>query len=115
MPLPFSYKLGQRVTLTATIIEDHDAGYPVLDIGGLPIMVSRLALDKADVRGDTERLPTSEELDRKLITAAQDAAAVAQARKEADAEAARVREGQQLLDAQKIEAARAQAGTQQAP
>lgn len=99
MPQPFSYKLGQRVTLTATVIEDHDAGYPVLDLGGLPVMVSRLALDKADVRGDKDRLPTPEETDLERIKVAQDKRAVAQAEKEAAAERALVLEGTAMLDA----------------
>jgi hypothetical protein len=108
MPLPFSYTRGQKVTLTATVIEDHDAGYPVLDIGGLPVMVSRLALDKADVRGDQDRLPTPEEVDLKRIREAQDAKAAAQAEREAEAEREREREGAALIAAGAEAAAQAE-------
>jgi hypothetical protein len=97
--LPFIYAKGQRVTLTAVVIEDHDLDHPVLDIGGLPIMVPRLALDKADVRGDQDRLPTPEEIDLKRIREAQDAKAAEQAEREAEAEREREREGAALIAA----------------
>lgn len=97
--LPFVYAKGQRVTFTAMVVDDHDSGYPVLDIGGLQVQVSRLALDKADVRGDKDRLPTPEEIDLKRLKDAQDAKAAAQAEKEAEAERARERAGAALIAA----------------
>lgn len=63
MPKPFSYARGQVVALRVTVVDDHDRGNPVIDIGGAHMTVPQVNLDKADIRPASQREKTEEEKD----------------------------------------------------
>jgi hypothetical protein len=98
MPRHFIYTSGQVLLLRATVVEGHDVGNPIIDLGGLSLSVPVVNLDRADTRPDSDRPKTEEEIDRKELAKTQDEAQVAKEKVAAELEAADIAAGQKILD-----------------
>ncbi|OLE67232.1 MAG: hypothetical protein AUG09_03465 [Acidobacteria bacterium 13_1_20CM_2_68_7] len=74
MPKPFLYKKHERILAEVLIVDDHDAGHPVVSIGGYHVAIPREHLDHADTR-TSGRDETDEERDRRQLREHEDRAA----------------------------------------
>ena len=97
MPKPFTYSTGESLKLNVTVIDERDASYPVVSIGGFHVGVPREALDRADAR-TTGRPQTDEERDLAEARKNEDRAAAERAKAERAAERAEREAGRKAAE-----------------
>lgn len=67
MPGLREYKNGMTLELRARVIDAHDTGAIVVDVGGQHVALNQRNLDAADQAPDSARPETDEERDRRLM------------------------------------------------